>query len=342
MSSSRASERHGGRGSPSRAMPRWLLHTLLTMVLWGVWGVVSKPVSTELSAWQVQSLSTLGLLPVLGWLTARPPLRAGSNRRRGFWLAFGAGVITSVGNVACYHALAVGGRAAAVMPLTSLYPVVTIVLALVFLRERLNAVQGAGIAASLGALWCFNVATDAGWLTPWLVVALAPIGLWGLSALLQKLATRHASAELATLAFLLGFLPVALFTPLFTPFRWGLPGDTWLLLLLLGLAFGLGNLTCILAYGAGGRASVVTPMASLYSLVTLPLAVLLLGERPGPREMLGIGLALAAVVALSWEGTGDSAADSEIDLKRAGPGAAREAKASPAPGTEGARPIRTL
>jgi transporter family protein len=62
-----------------------------------------------------------------------------------------------------------------------------------------------------------------------------------------------------------------------------------------------GNVACFQALAAGGKASVVTPMASLYSLVTIPLAVTLLGERVSMREGLGIGLALLAVVALSWE-----------------------------------------
>jgi len=282
-------------------MPRWLLYTLLTMIFWGGWGVVSKPLSNGLSAWQVQSWSTLGLLPVVVILLASARLRQGGNLKRGFWQAFAAGAICSAGNVACYHALGLGGKAAAVIPLTALYPLVTIVLALAFLRERFNAVQCAGIILSLAALYCFNVGGEGGFLSPWLAVAMVPIGLWGFGALLQKLATAHVSAELVTTAFLLGFVPVAVFTPLFTTFQWSLPGSTWLLLLLLGFLFGLGNLTVIYAYGADGRASVVTPMASLYSLVTIPLAVLLLGEKVGVREGIGIVLALGAVVALSYE-----------------------------------------
>jgi drug/metabolite transporter (DMT)-like permease len=46
---------------------------------------------------------------------------------------------------------------------------------------------------------------------------------------------------------------------------------------------------------------VVTPLASLYSLVTIPLAILLLGERIAWREGLGIGLALLAVLTLCRE-----------------------------------------
>jgi drug/metabolite transporter (DMT)-like permease len=73
------------------------------------------------------------------------------------------------------------------------------------------------------------------------------------------------------------------------------------MLVLLGLFLGLGNLTLIIAYSSGGHAAVVTPLASLYAVVTIPLAVIFLGERVAPREWLGIGLALGAVVALGWE-----------------------------------------
>jgi len=299
-------------------MPRWFLYSLVTMLLWGGWGVVSKPLSTTLSPWQVQSLSTIGVLPVLIVLAARRfrisdfGLRIwrrdgfetrpySSNLGRGFWQAFAAGVISSAGNVACYQALATGGKAAAVMPLTSLYPLVTIVLAMALLRERLNTVQWGGIGASFGALYFFSVGKDSGWISPWLIVALVPIALWGISGFLQKLATRRASNELVTFAFLLGFIPVAIVLPALRPFVWDLSGVTWLWLFLLGLFYALGNFTLIIAYGAGGRASVVTPMTSLYSLVTIPLAMLLLHEHVSGREGIGIVLALLAVVALSRE-----------------------------------------
>jgi drug/metabolite transporter (DMT)-like permease len=53
-------------------------------------------------------------------------------------------------------------------------------------------------------------------------------------------------------------------------------------------------------------------MASLYSLVTIPLAVILLAERIGPREGIGIGFALLAVVALSWERTQPAPSTAEV------------------------------
>jgi bacterial/archaeal transporter family protein len=287
-------------------MPRWLIFSLLTMLLWGVWGVVSKPLSTALSPWQVQTLSTLGLLPVLALLARSKNLRVGPDPRPGFWLAFASGVVGSLGNVAYYATFAAGAKAAAVTPLTALYPIVTIGLALVFLHERLNSIQAMGVLSSLAALYAFNVGGDAGWLTPWLPLALIPIFLWGVCALLQKVATTRASIELVTAAFLLGEFPVALATPLFQPPNFHLPYATWGLLFLLGLFFGLGNLTLIFAYGTGGKASIVTPMASLYSLVTVPFAIWLLNERIGVREAVGVVLALVAVVALGWEQAPDA------------------------------------
>jgi transporter family protein len=296
-------------------MPRWFFYSLVTMLLWGGWGVVSKPLSTTLSPWQVQCLSSLGLLPVLVVLAARncrlsnfrfrvwrrggfeTRPYSGLHLRRGLCPAFAGGVISSVGNLACYQALAVGGKAAAVIPLTSLYPLVTILLARRLLHERLNPVQWGGIAASFAALCCFiKIGEGSEWVSPWLAIAMVPIALWGVSDFLQKLATGHASSELVTLAFLLGFVPAGVLLPAFQPFAWPLSGGTWLCLFLLGLFYSFGNFSLITAYGAGGRASVVTPMTSLYSLVTIPLVVLLLHERISSREGIGILLALLAVM----------------------------------------------
>jgi uncharacterized membrane protein len=70
----------------------------------------------------------------------------------------------------------------------------------------------------------------------------------------------------------------------------------------LGFFFGLGNLAILLAFAREGKASVIAPLAGLYPVVSIPIAILFLGEKVSGREWLGIGLALTAVVALAWEG----------------------------------------
>lgn len=130
-------------------MPRWILFTLLTLLLWGGWGLVSKPLANALSPWQVQTFSTLGLLPIIAVLVKGRKLPTHANSRRGFCLAFGAGLLSSLGNVAYYQALAAGGKAAIVTPLASLYSLVTIPLAVVLLRERISGREGLGIALAI-------------------------------------------------------------------------------------------------------------------------------------------------------------------------------------------------
>ncbi|MHC5080458.1 MAG: EamA family transporter [Planctomycetota bacterium] len=51
----------------------------------------------------------------------------------------------------------VKGKASVVVPLTALYPVVTLVLVFVFLREPLTAKQGVGIALALAAMVLFSL-----------------------------------------------------------------------------------------------------------------------------------------------------------------------------------------
>src|SRR5262245_18329858 len=148
-------------------MPSWLTYTLLTMLLWGGWGVVSKPLSNALSSWQVQDLSMIGELPVIAFLFAARRAGNGPINRTALWLAFGSGALGSLGNVAYYQALAMGGKAAAVVQLTALHLPVTIVLALALLCERLNVIQWAGICTSLVAIYLFNVVNELGWFTPW-------------------------------------------------------------------------------------------------------------------------------------------------------------------------------
>jgi drug/metabolite transporter (DMT)-like permease len=154
---------------------------------------------------------------------------------------------------------------------------------------------------ALAAIYCFNVGREAAALDRWFLLALAPLALWGSSALLQKICTNDIPGDVSTFWFLIGLLPVTLVVWATQPMKSGLPSSAWLLAVLMGLFLGLGNLTLLAAYAKNGKASVITPMAGLYPLVSVPLAVLWFGERVNAREWIGILLALAAVIALTAE-----------------------------------------
>jgi uncharacterized membrane protein len=134
-----------------RRPPAWLWLSLLTIAVWGLWGVQSKMAVARVSAWMNQVLFTLGLIPLAVWAARNPGDAGGPSRRSGAAWGFGTGILGGLGNAAFYVALERGGQASVVVPLTCLFPVVTVTLALVTLRERIAPVQWGGIALAIAA-----------------------------------------------------------------------------------------------------------------------------------------------------------------------------------------------
>jgi transporter family protein len=128
--------------------PIWLFYVLITLVFWGITGVTQKlstnSISTELSfiwfgyAMIVIALVVLVITPIQWHMTAKV-----------FWLAVAGGGLNSLGAMTSFAAFEKGGKASIVVPLTYLYPLVTIILALAFLHESLSRVQVVGIVLAL-------------------------------------------------------------------------------------------------------------------------------------------------------------------------------------------------
>src|SRR6185503_17605900 len=110
----------------------------------------------------------------------------------------------------------------------------------------------------------------------------------GVGGLLQKISTNHISGELSTLWFLVAFVPVAFVLLMAEPLKQPIEMRVWMLASALGFLFGLGNLAILLAFAREGKASVIAPLAGLYPVVSIPIAILFLGEKVSGREWLGI------------------------------------------------------
>jgi uncharacterized membrane protein len=135
----------------------------------------------------------------------------------------------------------------------------------------------------------------------WMLYALLACTLWGFTGLTQKLSTNHISAELSFFAYSVAFVPIAGVILWLTPLNWNMPAKGWILAILGGTLNGFGVLTSFAAYRSGGKASVVTPLVALFPVVTVVLAIPLLHEHVGLREVMGIVMAVAAAAALSYE-----------------------------------------
>ena len=282
-------------------MPAWLTWTFVALVSWGIWAVLAKLLGNALTGAQSQALSTLGILPILTALvlSRRVSLREAS--RKGLLLALAGGVVTCLGNVAYYAAVGRGDKVATVVSLTALYPLTTILLAVLILRERLNGVQLTGIVLSFVAIWLFNIQASGELLSATVAYALLPIFFWGLSGFLQKVATNHLASEAAALVYLSAFIPVGVFFAATEPWPGAIAPRTWVLVLALGFFLAFGNFAILAAFARGGKASVIAPLGSLYPMISVPIAVLFMRESVGKREIIAIGCALASVAALSWE-----------------------------------------
>ena len=126
-------------------LPQWLIWAVLAVVCWGLWAITSKLIGEALTAGQSQALSTLGILPVIAVL-AKAATGSRAKGPKGWGAALAAGVAVCLGNVAYYHALKIGGKAATVVSITALYPLVTVLLAILVLNEKLSRVQVIGVA----------------------------------------------------------------------------------------------------------------------------------------------------------------------------------------------------
>lgn len=79
------------RGLASIA-PLWLWLSLLTILLWGAWGLQAKIIAEKISPWMNQVLFPIGLLPPLAWMLFSKNLRKGVHLPKGSIYAFITGI----------------------------------------------------------------------------------------------------------------------------------------------------------------------------------------------------------------------------------------------------------
>jgi transporter family protein len=291
-------------------MPRWLFYSLLAIAMWGGWGLIGK--LTRLDALLMTALSAIGVGGVALLLLFSPRLRRGTKLRFGMAVAFVTGIFGNLGNLTLLKALKVGD-ASLVAPYTALYPLVTVALARLLLRERMNGVQALGFLLAVAAGALFSVVggeLQQGFtFGPWMAWATATVVCFGIAAVTQKIATNHISNELSLVCFAASFLPVSAAILLWGgPFDWNIPRREWIYTLLYGSGIGLGTLVLFAAY-RWGNASVVTALTGLYPALTAILAMTLpqFGERYTHLKGAAIGLAAVAGAALTYEKKPDAA-----------------------------------
>ena len=135
----------------------------------------------------------------------------------------------------------------------------------------------------------------------WLLFSIVALVLWGITGVTQKLSTNRITSERSFLWFCWAMVALSAVVMFAVHLQLGL-GQVVLTSAIAGGALnGLGAWTSFRALESGGKASVVISLVSLYPLLTVLLAVLILGERLTGLQTMGAFTAIAAAILLSVE-----------------------------------------
>ena len=131
-------------------MDNWLFTALLALLIYGFWGFFPKLAVTYINPQSALIFEVAGALLVgliaLGFSNFQP-----QTHLKGVLFAMLTGIAGMTGTF-FFFAAASRGRISIVVSLTALYPLITILLAAVFLREPVTAKQGLGMLFALLAI----------------------------------------------------------------------------------------------------------------------------------------------------------------------------------------------
>lgn len=211
--------------------------------------------------------------------------------------ALGGATLASVGVSCLYRGLAVG-RMGVVAPVAAVLTAVTPALIGVVLQGLPSMLVLVGFGVAIVAVVIVSVVPDDGsgrpTGLPYALVAGVSLGL--LSVFFSRISLEYVFAPLAVLRG--GVVAILVVVALAARLSWRLPRSTWPMALGVGLVDLLGNAAFITASRIGDL-STAAVLSSLYPVVTVLLAALLLRERITPSHAAGVGLALVAIALIA-------------------------------------------
>jgi len=135
-------------------MKQWLLYAVLTLIAWGVWGFFSKLATHGSRPRQILVFQATGALAFAVFVLTLERFRIQWSPSDFAW-SFAAGFVNFLGFLLFFASIE-KGKVSTTITLTSLYPVVTIALSMIFLHERISRREGLGIVLALFAGWLLS------------------------------------------------------------------------------------------------------------------------------------------------------------------------------------------
>lgn len=279
----------------------WLSYTAITIVFWGVWGAL------------IEVPQKSGFPPTLGyivWAFTMIPFALAAlylvkwrieTDKRSIILGSAIGLLGAGGQLLLFEALR-EGHAYIVFPFIALYPTLTIMLSVVFLKEKTSVLKWIGIVFALVAIFLLShqeqgSSDKKGYL--WLALSLMVFVAWGFQAYLMKFSNETMKAAsiffyIAVTALIL--CPFAWFMTDFSQkINWGFKGPYLAALVHTLNSAGALMLVYALRYG---KAIIVMPLTGLAPVITIVLSLFLYSVIPGPMHIIGLVFAMLAILTL--------------------------------------------
>jgi uncharacterized membrane protein len=135
---------------------RWFWYSMICVLCWGGWALLSKLGSREIPPDTMQFLFTIGTIPMcLVLLIGRGGML--EKNARGITYGILNGVLSGVGGLTLFAAYHTNGSTTLITATSALYPMLTVVLAIVILRERFHLIQAVGLLFAAIAIVIFSI-----------------------------------------------------------------------------------------------------------------------------------------------------------------------------------------
>jgi uncharacterized membrane protein len=281
---------------------KWLFYALVTTVFWGIWGaLIEIPEKAGFPATLGYIVWSLTMVPCAVVALIAIEWKLDFNRKS-VLLGVIIGLLGAGGQLILFQALR-EGPAYLIFPFVSLFPVFSILLSFIFLKEKANNKQWIGIIFALVAIFFLSYQpnhktsfTD----SSWILLSVCVFIMWGAQTFVMKFANHTMKAEsiffyMMATAVLLSPI-AAMMTDFSTAINWSFKGPY--LAFIIHLLNSIGALTLVYAIRYG-KAIVVVPMTGLSPIITVVLSLIIYAVLPAWTVSLGVGIALIAIYFLS-------------------------------------------
>jgi drug/metabolite transporter (DMT)-like permease len=285
----------------------WLIFVIVHVIFMGVWGsLIELPERNGFPATLGYVVWALTMIPAALAALAFNKWRLDTGKRS-VLLGCAAGLLGAIGQLVLFFTLQVA-PAYLVFPLLSLTPVVTILLAVLFLKEKTGRMGWIGIGVAVIAIFMLSYQppgdkTVSGYL--WMILTAIPLVAWGAQGFIMRFANESMKAEsiffYMTLSSVL-LIPVALYMTDFNkPITWGFEGPGLAALIQILNSFGA---LCLVYAFRYGKAIIVAPMTTALSpVLTVIISLTIYAVVPHPVIIGGMLLAIISALLMGAEET---------------------------------------